>query len=59
YRESKDGRTTILELHKLNEYVEAPLDIGAAPNFTPEINPTAEITGMGPSAGMGPSVKQN
>jgi len=30
YRESKDGKTTILELHKLDESIEAPVVIGAA-----------------------------
>jgi inward rectifier potassium channel len=55
YRESKDGKTTILELHKLNDYVEAPLTIGATPNFAQETSPSIEITGLGPAAGMGPS----
>src|SRR5580658_1738562 len=31
YRESNDGKTTILELHKLDESVEAPVVIAAAP----------------------------
>jgi inward rectifier potassium channel len=55
YRESKDGKTTILELHKLNEYVEAYANItqGVVTNATllaPEITPSTEITGMGPAS---------
>jgi hypothetical protein len=59
YRESKDGKTTILELHKLNEFVEAPLNINTAPDLARETSPSIEITGMGPAAGMGPSVKKH
>jgi inward rectifier potassium channel len=59
YRESKDGKTTILELHKLNEYVDAPIAIVTVPAFAQETSPSIEITGMGPAAGMGPSVKQH
>lgn len=52
YRESKDGKTTILELHKLNEVVDAPVNMGPAgtAHFVPEIVPSTEITGMGPSS---------
>lgn len=51
YRESRDGRTTILELHKLNESIEAPVTLvvdGSRAMTDP--NPTIEITGMGPSS---------
>jgi inward rectifier potassium channel len=65
YRESKDGKTTILELHKLNDSIEAPVVITAAPtrlsldgdlkpdkglNRDNDLNKTLEITGMGPSS---------
>lgn len=53
YRESKDGRTTILELHKLNESIEVPVNWS---NDTPaeltDPNPAIEITGMGPSSSV-------
>lgn len=51
YRESKDGRTTILELHKLNESIEVQVLSGInaqVPLADP--NPALEITGMGPSS---------
>jgi hypothetical protein len=53
YRESKDGKTTILELHRLDETVEAPVVIGAASPH-PSIDPdkTLEITGVGPSSSV-------
>lgn len=35
YRESKDGKTTILELHKLNDFVEAPPVRTAMPDADP------------------------
>jgi inward rectifier potassium channel len=57
YRESKDGRTTILELHRLDESVEAPVMTGVAtPHITPDndLNKTLEITGMGPSSSSVP-----
>jgi inward rectifier potassium channel len=59
YRESKDGKTTILELHKLDDSIEAPVAIGAAAsrlsldgdlNPDNDLNKTMEITGMGPSS---------
>jgi inward rectifier potassium channel len=59
YRESKDGKTTILELHKLDESVEAPVAIGATSprrsldgdlNPDNDLNKTVEITGVGPSS---------
>src|SRR5579863_4172582 len=53
YRESKDGKTTILELHKLDDTVEAVAMIGVAVNGTGpdgDLNKTVEITGMGPSS---------
>jgi inward rectifier potassium channel len=59
YRESKDGRTTILELHKLDESVEAPVEVSTAVpslsldgdlNPDHDLNKTREITGMGPSS---------
>jgi inward rectifier potassium channel len=53
YRESKDGRTTILELHRLDETVEAPVMIGAPAarlGIDGDLNKTLEITGMGPSS---------
>jgi inward rectifier potassium channel len=54
YRESKDGKTTILELHKLDETVEAPVAIGiASAHAGPDgndLNRNREITGMGPSS---------
>ncbi|HET6252673.1 MAG TPA: ion channel [Puia sp.] len=53
YRESKDGKTTILELHKLNESIEAPAQIGVPVNRLPadgDLNRNVEITGMGPSS---------
>ena len=55
YRESDDGKTTILELHKLNEFVEAHANItqGVVTNaalLVPEASPSAEITGMGPAS---------
>ncbi len=55
YRESKDGRTTILELHKLDETVEAPAMIGVPVNrlgSDGDLNKTVEITGMGPSSSV-------
>lgn len=55
YRESKDGKTTILELQKLNEFVEARANVvqGVVTNATllaPAATPSTEITGMGPSS---------
>ena len=65
YRESKDGKTTILELHKLNDSIEAPVVIAPAPsrlsldgdlksgnalNRDNDLNKTLEITGVGPSS---------
>jgi inward rectifier potassium channel len=54
YRESKDGKTTILELQKLNEYMETPANTSNASTpttqFVPESSPSTEITGMGPAA---------
>jgi inward rectifier potassium channel len=57
YRESKDGKTTILELHKLDESVEVPGQIGVAFSRTGsdgdgDLNKTVEITGMGPSSSI-------
>jgi inward rectifier potassium channel len=64
YRESKDGKTTILELHKLDESVEAPLisSLAAATATYPvessesdELSKAMELTGMGPSSSAVPS----
>jgi inward rectifier potassium channel len=55
YRESKDGKTTILELHKLDETVEAPVQISTAisrPGSDGDLNKTRETTGMGPSSSI-------
>jgi inward rectifier potassium channel len=55
YRESKDGKTTILELHRLDETVEAPVVIGVAGQHpSPAVDPdkTLEITGVGPSSSV-------
>ncbi|HXD76299.1 MAG TPA: ion channel [Puia sp.] len=50
YRESKDGRTTILELHKLNESIAVAIPRSdATASVTADPNPSVEITGMGPS----------
>ena len=54
YRESKDGKTTILELQKLDETVEATVQLGVMPSLFPnsdgDLNKNLEITGMGPSS---------
>ncbi len=50
YRESDDGLTTILELHKLNDYVEVILEPGAAETrMVPESRPSADNEGSGAS----------
>jgi inward rectifier potassium channel len=57
YRESDDGKTTILELHKLDESIDAPVQIGVAAPGPPtghDLNKTIEITGMGPSSSAHP-----
>ena len=67
YRESKDGKTTILELHKLDESVEAPVDSdlsitsGTYPveETEPDLNKTLEITGMGPVSTGSPNFPAN
>jgi inward rectifier potassium channel len=63
YRESKDGKTTILELHKLDESVEAPADTSLTEttllNPESDLNKTLEITGMGPSASGSPNFPAN
>jgi inward rectifier potassium channel len=59
YRESKDGKTTILELHRLDETVEAPAMIGvpvALVGSDGDLNKNVEITGMGPSANNRPLI---
>lgn len=51
YRESNDGRTTILELHKLDDTMEAQVATSVAVTRTDgdgDLNKTVEITGMGP-----------
>jgi inward rectifier potassium channel len=50
YRESDDGKTTILELHKLNEYTEVVQDAGmTGQQLVPETSSSAENTGSGPA----------
>jgi inward rectifier potassium channel len=59
YRESKDGKTTILELHKLDETVEAPATTGVPVERVSsdgDLNKTVEITGMGPSSTSRPLI---
>lgn len=56
YRESKDGKTTILELHKLDASIDAPVMIGVPASrlgADGDLNKTVEITGMGPSSSSG------